>query len=209
MSLSSSIDFQRGGPLVELAKGRPVREVLEGGRLKGGMLRSHLRWLQEHHPDDVDRILGTLPADLSREIGAVLLVSSWYPFATLIHFDRAIAGAFGGDETLRELGRHSARINLSTTYKALDRDTNHDFFEHSALVHRQFQDFGTVAYERGAGGGRIVHSDYPCFSRIFCASAIGYYEATIKSHGAQRAQVQETECQCFGDRSCTFEMRWY
>jgi hypothetical protein len=186
------------------------QEVLDGGRLKGGMFRSHVTWIREKQASRLDELWSRLSPDPARTLSGVILATSWYPFAWLVEMDRNIEEMFGGEQSdvLRELGRFSARINLSTTYKVFDRDTNHAFFENSALLHSQFQDFGHVEYVRSNAGGRMIHRDYPCYSRVFCGSALGYYEATILSHGARRSLVEETECQCFGAPSCTFEMKW-
>ncbi len=194
-----------------MARGEP-REVLEGGRLKGGMFRSHLSWVRENRtPGDLERLWKELPPEMTESLSRIVLATSWYPFAWLITLDRTIGSLFSSrpEELLRELGRYSAVINISSTYRALDRDTNHEFFRNSALLHRQFQDFGTVEYERTSEtSGRMIHRDYPCFSRIFCASAPGYYEACIQSHGSTHVSVTESECQCYGEPSCTFELSW-
>lgn len=186
------------------------QEVLEGGQLKGGIFRSHLSWVNEKHPQKLGEVWSRMPADASKKLSAIVLASSWYPFAWLIQMDRAIADAFGQGklDLIRELGQYSARINLSTTYKVLDRETNHDFFRNSAVLHSQFQDFGKVAYVEKVGGGVMVHTEYPCYSPVFCASAIGYYEQTILSHGGRDVHVREVECMCHGEKSCSFEMEW-
>lgn len=195
-----------------MPKSGTPREKLEGGRLKGGMFRSHLTWLTEHgKPGDRDAVLARLPEDSRQQLSGMILVSSWFPFGWLIALDRAIMEVCCGGriEAIEDLGRWSATINLSTVYKAFDRQTNHAFFENSALLHRQFQDFGNVRYERtGETSGRMVLSEYPCYSPIFCASAIGYYQGVLESHGGKNARVRETECQCYGDPSCIFEMSW-
>lgn len=171
-----------------------------------------MTWLSEHgKPGDREKVLEALPEDARQQLSGMILVSSWFPFAWLIELDRAIMNVCGGGkvDSIRDLGRWSATINLSTVYKAFDRKSNHEFFENSALLHRQFQDFGTVKYERmGDAAGRMVVSEYPCYSPIFCASAIGYYEGVIESHGGKNPSVRESECQCYGDRTCTFEMSW-
>lgn len=193
-----------------MARPTHPREVLEGGQLKGGIFRSHLNWVNEKHAQKTGEVWSRMPPDAAKRLSTVVLASSWYPFAWLIHLDRAIADAFGGGtmDAVRELGQYSARINLSTTYKVLDRDTNHDFFRNSAVLHSQFQDFGKVSYVEKSNGGVMVHTGYPCFSTVFCASAIGYYEQTILSHGGRNVRVREVECQCFGETSCSFEMEW-
>lgn len=186
------------------------REVLEGGQLKGGILRSHLSWVNEKHPRRLGEIWPRLSPEAAKRLSSVILASSWYPFGWLIQLDRAIADTFaeGKLDLVRELGAFSARINLSTTYKVLDRDTNHDFFRNSAVLHSQFQDFGKVEYVERPNGGLMVHTEYPCYSPVFCASAIGYYEQTIVSHGGRDVRVREVKCMCHGEASCTFEMSW-
>lgn len=195
-----------------MARTGTPRESLEGGKMKGGVFKSHLTWLSDNRtPQEREAVMKLLPAEARQALSGSILPSSWFPFAWLVELDRAMMNLFGGGklEFLEELGRYSARINLSTTYRVFNRDTNHEFFHNSALLHSQFQDFGKAAYEKsGDSSGKMVHTDYSSFSPIFCASAIGYYEGCITSHGAPKASVRETECQCYGDRSCTFEMKW-
>lgn len=186
------------------------REVLTPGRLKGGIFRSHLQWIKDKHPADLQKVLDRLPADAKQALTGAILATSWFPFAWLIALDRAIAEQFGGgDNTIRELGKYSALINLSTTYKLLDRKANHEFFNHSALLHTQFQDFGKVAYQQtGETSGRMIYTQYTSVSPSFCASALGYFEGCVESHGGTNVSVVEVECQCYGDPSCTFDISW-
>jgi len=196
-----------------MAKRGSPQEVLEGGKLKGGMFRSHLQWVRDNRSEkDLERLWDELDPEVTKGLRASILATSWYPFRWLINLDGTIAKLFSESRDLSlvvELGRYSALINLSTAYKALDRDTNHEFFRNSALLHRQFQDFGTASYVRtGDASGNLVHTGYPCFSPVFCASALGYYEACLLSHNATTAKVEEIECQCYGDPSCTFALTW-
>jgi len=186
------------------------REVLTPGRLKGGIFRSHLQWIKDKHPADMQKVLDRLPADAKQALSGAILATSWFPFAWLIALDRAVADEFGGgDNTIRELGKYSALINLSTTYKMLDRKANHEFFNHSALLHTQFQDFGKVAYQQtGETSGRMIYTVYTGYSPSFCASALGYFEGCVESHGGTNVSVVEVECQCYGDPSCTFDISW-
>jgi hypothetical protein len=185
-------------------------ESLDRGRLKGGIFRSHLQWVRDHRtPDDFTKLIERLSPDMRKALGATILVSSWFPFAWLIELDRTIASMFGGEELYRELGRYSATINLSTTYKLLDRKANQEFFRNSALIHGQFQDFGTVTYTQTAESAcRMVHASKDARSPVFCLSAVGYYQGCVESHGGRAASVVEVECQCFGDSSCTFDISW-
>lgn len=190
-----------------MRSGQPT-EHLEGGRLKGGIFRSHQQWIRDKHGEDgLRRVQERLTPDAKKALSGTILATTWFPFAYLIEMDRAIAAEFG--DVLRDLGRYSATINLSTTYRLLDRKANHEFFRNSALLHAQFQDFGKVTYEQtGESSGKMIHTNYACWSPVFCASGLGYYEGCIESHGGKSPQVVETECQCYGDRSCTYDFRW-
>ncbi len=187
-------------------------EVLTGGHLKGGMFRSHLQWVREHgRPADLQRILERLPDDARRQLSGPILATAWLPFAWMVELDRAIAEQFGDGHRniLRELGRYSATVNSTTTHKLLERKSPHDFFRSSVLLHSQFQDFGRVSYEpTGPTSGRRIQTGCEFYSPVFCASAVGYYEGCIESHGGSSIVIQETECQCFGNGSCTFELSW-
>ena len=67
---------------------------------------------------------------------------------------------------------------------------------------------GDCEPQTGPSSGKMVHTEYVCYSRTFCNSAIGYYDGCITSHGGTHATVRETECQCYGDKTCTYEMTW-
>lgn len=185
-----------------------LREVVTGGHIKGGMLRAHLDWVRRTHGDPAAaQLVRSLPADVAQEIHSVL-PSTWCSFGSLVALDRAIAQQYGHN-VLKDLGRFSARINLDTTYRLYKRTDIHEFFKKSAALHSQFQDFGTAMYEQnGEHGGRMIHGGYPCFSPAFCASAIGYYEEALRIHNGRNVIVSESGCQCAGDASCTFVMRW-
>ena len=187
------------------------RESLAGGRVKGAMVRAHLQFVKERLGEPMlARTLSALPPPVAAEVQGIL-ASTWCTFESLVVLDRTIARVAGRDERdlMRELGRHSAHINLSTIYRAFHRDDIHDFFRHSAALHRQFQDFGDCAYEPlAATHGRITVRDAVCFSPAYCSSETGYLEQVIETHGGKSASVTKPTCQCAGDPLCTFELRW-
>ena len=188
------------------------RESLVGGRVKGAMVRAHLQFVRDRLGETaLVRTLDALPAAVAAEVQGVL-TGTWCAFESLVMLDRAIAKAAGHDERelMRELGRYSAQINLSTVYRAFHRDDIHEFFRHSATLHRQFQDFGTCAYEPiSEGHGKISVRDAVCYSPVYCNSEVGYLEQVISTHGGTGATVIESACQCAGDDRCTFELRWH
>jgi predicted hydrocarbon binding protein len=186
-------------------------EQLEGGRLKGGIPRAHLDWVRNQRGDaGIEDILGRLPKSAANEMRHVL-ATTWCSFASVMLLDRAIADAFRETHphAVRDLGRWSAEQNLSTTYRVFKRADIHEFFERSAALHAQFQDFGTEVYERvGESAGRMTHRNYMTFSPTFCDSACGYYEGVLRMHGAARAVVDHSVCQGRGAKECVFELRW-
>lgn len=187
------------------------KEALAGGHVKGAMVRAHLQFVRDRFGEAaVDRTLTALPPAINAELHNVL-ASSWCAFETLIILDRAIARVTGLEERhlFRELGSYSAKINLSTVYKAFRREDIHDFFRRSATLHRQFQDFGTCEYEQLAPTqARIRIREAACFSPAYCASEAGYLEQVIAIHGGSAPHISESTCQCANDALCTFEVHW-
>lgn len=138
------------------------------------------------------------------------LASAWCEFGSLIELDRAIYDTLKAKyaNVLALIGAASAELGIGRVYKSLDTAELNKFFESSALFHSQYQKFGRQRYEKMPNGGRVIYTDYPCFSPIFCASAFGYFMEAILRHGASDPTVTETECQTLGDKSCTFELTW-
>jgi hypothetical protein len=188
-----------------------MKEQLEGGRVKGGIPRAHLDYVKQRGgAAAAETVLAKLPKTVADELRHVL-ATTWCPFRWLVLLDRAIEEAYRAQNpyVLRDLGRWSAQQNLSTTYRMFKRADIHEFFERSAALHSQFQDFGVEVYERlGGGSGRITHRDYTSYSPVYCESACGYYEEVMKMHGAQRAAVDHSMCLGRGAKECVFELRW-
>jgi hypothetical protein len=187
-------------------------ERLDGGHVKGGMLHAHVLWLTQNRPDvPLEAVRRRLSGETAHILASQVLPTSWYPFRAVVELDRAIAAACGADEreTAVELGRHSARVNLTTSYRVFKKDRPQDFFQDQARLHARFQDFGTARFERlGENGCRLRMLDYPCYSKVFCWSGVGFYEEASALHGAVRPSVVEAECVCEGGSACLFEIRW-
>jgi len=188
------------------------RELLAGGKIKGGMMAAHISWATHDRPaDKVARFWNALPFEMREALGGMILPVKWYEFADLITVDRAIIKTLGGGDItiLREVGAHSARLNLTGVYKIYRRDSIHDFLGNGARLHSKFQDFGRAAYlQKGPLAGQMVLSDYLSYSPLYCESALGFYRESLQIHGARMVEVGETTCQCRGAASCTFVLRW-
>jgi hypothetical protein len=189
-----------------------MQEQLEGGNVKGGVLKAHLDWFRLHHAAlGVKALGGHVSADTRAVLSATVLPSQWYPFRALIEADRAIAAVHGGDEkaTVMDLGRHSARQNLSTSYRAFASLQLQEFYKISAKLHRQYEDFGHAAYETlEPTAGRLSVLESRCFAKTYCWSGLGYLEQAAALQGVLAPQVVESECRCEGGQACRFEIRW-
>jgi hypothetical protein len=138
------------------------------------------------------------------------LASSWCEFASLIELDRAIYETLKAKHpnVLALIGASSAELGIGRVYKSLDSTELLKFLENQALFHSQFQKFGNVRFEKTANGGRMICSDYPVYSPIYCSSAVGFYLESILRHGGGEPSVVETKCHTLGDSHCTYEMTW-
>ena len=186
-------------------------EVLTGGRVNGTIIKAHVKWVRDYRGDAaVAKLLAALPVERGMEVSAAR-ANTWVSFESLILLDRAIERLFGQGARLfqRELGRYSAHLNLAASVGPFRAAELHRFLRCSAVLHTQFQDFGIVSYNQtGNKGGEMIHRGYPCFSPVYCQSALGYYEQVIVEHGATPFLVMERTCQCAGDAACTFELAW-
>ncbi len=189
-------------------------QKLDDGRIKGGMFRAHIEWVVEHHDvEALEAVIGMVSPDTGKALASGILANGWYPFRFVIETDRAIAKICAPDqapeEIFRELGRHSAEANLTGVYHAFRKEDPHRFFERVALHHRLFLDFGRAQYERlKSTSCRLSMLDYPCYSKVFCQSALGYYEAATRLQGGLLPVVTEPECVCQGGSACVYEISW-
>lgn len=138
------------------------------------------------------------------------LASSWCEFESLVELDRAIHNELKTKHpnVLALIGAASAELGIGRIYRSLDSEELTAFLENNAQFHDQYQKFGTVRFEKTPNGARMIYSGYPCYSPVYCASAIGFFQESILRHGATDPNVTETKCQCIGDKTCTFEMTW-
>jgi predicted hydrocarbon binding protein len=138
------------------------------------------------------------------------LASSWCEFESLVEVDRAIHEELKGKypNVLALIGAASAELGIGKIYRSLDSTELLGFLENISMFHDQYQKYGKVRFEKTPSGARMIYSSYPCYSPIFCASAIGYFQEAILRHGATDPNVIETKCHCLGDKTCTFEMTW-
>lgn len=191
------------------------KEVLVGpdpalAKVKGVMFGARKQFLVEQLGEEgfaafLDRL-----TPRTRSYVKTPLASSWCEFESLIELDRAIHQELKSKHpnVLALIGAASAELGIGRIYRSLDSESLVQFLESNALFHDQYQKFGAVRFEKTPNGARMIYSNYPCYSPLYCASAFGYFQESILRHGGSEPNVVETKCQCLGDKTCTFEMTW-
>jgi hypothetical protein len=179
-------------------------------KVKGVMLAGRKHFLVETAGEDVFNEILKKVSPKTRPLVKTPLASTWVDFESLIELDRTTYEMLKDQypNILALIGAASAELGIGKLYKALDSVELTKFLGDTALFHDQYQKFGRVKFERTAGGGRMIYTDYPCYSPIYCASAVGYFLESMLRHGANDPTVTEVKCQCRGDKSCTYEMTW-
>ena len=209
MSLLSETKRQLPPPRLE-GKEKLVGADPSVCKVKGVMFGGRKQFLRDTIGEEgMNQILAKL-SPRTAQYTRTPLASSWCEFESLIELDRAIHETMRAKEpnVLALIGAASAELGIGKVYKILDSNELTKFLENNALFHNQYQKFGRVRFEKTPNGGRMIYSDYPCYSPIYCASAIGYFMESILRHGGTEPNVHETKCQCLGDKTCTFEMTW-
>jgi predicted hydrocarbon binding protein len=209
-----SLLLQRKGPAAPLPR-LEGKEVLVGpnpdaARVKGVMFGGRKQFLNEVAGEEGFAAIIAKLTPRTASYTKTPLASSWCEFASLIELDRTTY------ETLKQkypnvlalIGAASAELGIGRVYKSLDSTELVKFMESQALFHNQFQKFGNVRFDKTPNGGRMLCNDYPVYSPIYCASAVGFYLESILRHGGTDPTVVETKCQTLGDSHCAFEMTW-
>ncbi len=191
------------------------KEVLVGpdpalAKVKGVMFGGRKQFLVEALGEEGFQALLEKLTPRTRSYVKTPLASSWCEFESLIELDKAAHHELKAKypNVLALIGAASAELGIGRIYRSLDSESLVQFLESNALFHDQYQKFGAVRFEKTANGARMIYSNYPCYSPVFCASAAGYFLESILRHGSTAPTVAETKCQCHGDKTCTFEMTW-
>lgn len=176
------------------------------------MLKAHLAWARERAENVRERVRERLGEEDRAYLEHALLATEWIPFGAAVRIDRVIAEVVGGslEEVQRLMGQHSARVNLGGVYKVFVKGEPHRFFTRMTVLHKRFQSFGEPIYEQtGPRSGRICVEGCEEYSKVYCRSALGYYEGALEMMKVPGpVKVEEVSCQCAGEPRCIFEMSW-
>ena len=204
---------ERKGPPAPLPR-LEGKEALTGrnpelAMVKGVMFGARKQFLANEGEADLQAVLTKLSPRTASYTKSPL-ASSWCEFESLIELDRNIYDHLKAryPNVLALIGAASAELGIGKVYRSLDNSELTKFLESIALFHNQYQKFGTVRFEKTAGGGRMIYGNYPVFSPYYCASGVGFFLESILRHGGTEPNVVESKCQTLGDTTCTYEMTW-
>ena len=199
------------GPLPRLEG----KEELHGpdpsiAKVKGVMFGGRKQFLMEALGEDGFRQFLTRLTPRTAGYLKTPLASTWSEFESLIELDRKIYEELKGryPNVLALIGAASAELGIGKVYKLLDQGELIKFLENNALFHNQYQKFGRLRFEKTANGARMTYTDYPVYSPIYCASAVGFFMESILRHGGTDPAVTEKKCHCHGDDRCAYELTW-
>jgi hypothetical protein len=210
-----SLLFERGSAnaqLPNLAGGEVLEDPKQPDRcmVKGVMLVGRQKFIREQFGEQETQAVLARLSPAAQKYAVTPLSGSWIPFSTLVEYDRAIHEHFKArrPNILALVGAASAEYGIGTVYRVLDNKELTKFLEAIVHFHEQYQRFGRVAFTKTPTGGVMEYFEYPCFSRVFCESAIGFFQEAILRHGGKDPKVVEPKCHCRGDSVCRFEMTW-
>jgi site-specific recombinase XerD len=179
-------------------------------KVKGILFVARQRFVREMFGEDALRdVLGRL-SPATRACAERPEPTSWYEFQSLMEYDRALYDQFHArhPEVLVMLGAASAEYSNLTLGRVLEDERLAAFLEGVVHLHGQYQKYGRAVFTRTARGGQMACYDYPVYSPLYCASALGFFWEALLRHGARDARVVESKCHCRGDGVCLYELEW-
>jgi hypothetical protein len=181
--------------------------------VQGSLIKSRLLYIHVNHGfSALKKILATLPDDVREQLSKPVYIGEWYPLSILVMLDQAIAQvlAGGNERVFEELGVFSADVNLSGAYEPLVHQDVHAFLELTAVLHKQYQDFGEAQYLRLSDNGALLQFRYPQSPPAsYCKSAIGYLRRAVELCSGHQVTVRMTGCLRQGDPLCEYRVEWH
>jgi hypothetical protein len=154
------------------------------------------------------RLIADLPPEV-RPSALRPVADTWVPFAHIIELDRAIWREYRTkyDYILELIGAASAAVAMRI-YHELDDERLRVYINQTAVFHRHYQNFGQATLTGTNEGVIFQHHQHFCFSRIYCATGIGFFLETIMRHGGKDVDVTHPQCMSAGDGYCEYVMQW-
>jgi hypothetical protein len=181
--------------------------------VKGSALSSRVLWVKLSHGEaGRDRLLAQCSPGLRASIEAGIAKARWYPFEQFVELNVLIDRLFGtGDLGLvRELGRYSADVNLTTIYRLFFKvGTAHWILGRAVRLWSAHYDSGTLeVLTRGSKTAVLRIRGFATPHLAHCESVAGWAQRSIELSGGAGVVVTEPLCRTRGDDICQFEAKW-
>jgi len=181
-------------------------------QVKGNILRARVAFVKERFGDAAwDRVVCTMSADDQTLLSGVVNVA-WYPFELGRRLDEAIAAILGGGKTavFEEMGRASARENLTTVHKSfLEPRDPVALMQKTPMIYRFYYDTGRRTWEAtGPTSGVMTTYEAESHSAADCATVTGWYKEALAMVGARDVVIVEEACRARGDEFCRYRVSW-
>ncbi len=181
-------------------------------QVKGNIVRARVAFVKERFGEAAwDRVARTLPAADQTALAGVVNVA-WYPFELGRRLEDAIAAVVGGGGTsvFEEMGRASARENLTTVHSSfLDPRDPAAFMQKTPMIYRFYYDTGRRTWEAtGPTSGVVTTHEADTVSVADCATVVGWYKEALAMAGARDVAIVEDACRARGDAFCRYRVSW-
>jgi hypothetical protein len=181
--------------------------------VQGSLIKSRFLYVHINHgASALKAVLNKLPDGTREQLTAPIYIGDWYPLSVLVMLDRAISQelASGSEKVYEDLGVFSADVNLSGAYEPLVHRDIHEFLQLTAVLHKQYQDFGEAQYLRLSDTGALLQFRYPQSPpSSYCRSAIGYLRRAVELCGGRQVNLRMTGCLRLGDPLCEYRVEWH
>lgn len=183
-----------------------------GVNVKGSAITARLRYVRDLYGEPgVRRIKESLAPEHRALIDAKVMPHDWVPFDLFTELSLEIDRMYGrGDLALcRELGRHAAKVNLTTLYKIFFALGSPRFIVGRAVrVWDVHYDSGRIdaKFEERPPNDHVTLTlrDFATPHRAHCLSVLGWAERSVELSGGIVSTAEETTCRTRGDDACRF-----
>lgn len=181
-------------------------------QVKGNILRARIAFVKERFGEAAwDRVVRTLSADDQKQLSGVVNVA-WYPFDLGRRLDDVIVAVLSGGNTtvFEEMGRASARENLTTVHRSfLEPRDPQTFMQKAPMIYCFYYDTGRRTWEAtGPTSGVMTTHDADTHSIADCATVVGWHKEALAMIGAKNPVIVEEACRARGDDCCRYRVNW-
>jgi predicted hydrocarbon binding protein len=182
-------------------------------KVKGNIIKARYEFVLKSFGEEAwQRVVSSLPEDHQKLLRGIIVNSVWYPFEINKNLDQAIVDLLGGGSTevFEEMGRVSARENLSGVHRLmLEPNDPEAFMKKAQAIYSFYYNSGYRTYEtRSPTSGILTTYEAETYSANDCLTVIGWYKEAMEMCGASEVTMVETTCRAKGGDVCRYEVAW-